>query len=611
MKCLAVVWVGLLLATSALACGSDLSEQEIREKLAPSMVTFRTEFGRGSSGFLVEGNYVITAAHVVWPKTVANFVFDDGTEHTDVPVVFYDLMADLAILGPVERSAPGLTFATGGRPSEGSTAFSAGYPGEAQEFGVNKGEIWSVERWADADVTYLYTSAHGEAGMSGGPVTDGQGSVIGVLFGGGEDSWSAATSVSVIEERLTQVENETQLSMVGSRLPSNDEGSYEHNFTLSGRWDTETFVFDQSEETLVEIDFESSQDVEYAILHPQGWSFFEEFEGTTFLSSRSGSLDPYGYGGPAFIVVKQRFDLERAVTIKSSVPLVRHSDPDDGRELRIGDNIVGAFDTAVDIDRYTINLQRGQRVGLRFRSDPASPAVITVDYPDAPYYEVVSVDTAVEDRDLDGSTVLYRAPIDAEYTIAIRPSRLGLPSGYTLATFRTVSTNMHSRPPRPLNVDRSPVGDLLRYQSRSLPIGINYPLNVTGVDEDLLGATVFEQGRRGETVAIEELDLTFYGQGLPIDRYIRSSIVMNGLPLLSEQVTTRRELTTSSGAPVVIEDFEADEGQTKGVRLAYIHEGTTGFMAVFYAPTEVFDEWKSVVDYSIGTFAIFGETVVE
>ena len=42
----------------------------------------------------------------------------------------------------------------------------------------------------------------------------------------------------------------------------------------------------------------------------------------------------------------------------------------------------------------------------------------------------------------------------------------------------------------------------------------------------------------------------------------------------------------------------------KGVRLAYIHEGETGFMAIFYAPGEVFNEWRHVVDYCIGTFSI-------
>ena len=40
------------------------------------------------------------------------------------------------------------------------------------------------------------------------------------------------------------------------------------------------------------------------------------------------------------------------------------------------------------------------------------------------------------------------------------------------------------------------------------------------------------------------------------------------------------------------EDFEAHDGDTKGVRLAYIHEDETGYMAIFYAPAEVFDKWR-------------------
>ena len=54
----------------------------------------------------------------------------------------------------------------------------------------------------------------------------------------------------------------------------------------------------------------------------------------------------------------------------------------------------------------------------------------------------------------------------------------------------------------------------------------------------------------------------------------------------------------------MIEYFEADQGETEGVRLAYIHENETGYMAIFYAPSEVFDEWRPVVDYCIGSFSI-------
>ena len=153
---------------------------------------------------------------------------------------------------------------------------------------------------------------------------------------------------------------------------------------------------------------------------------------------------------------------------------------------------------------------------------------------------------------------------------------------------------------------------MLRYTfDHPIPsVQINYPVNITGSGEQVLGAAIFEQGRRGETLALEQFDLGFYNEKVSIDQYVSRSVLVNGLPLWSEKVTARREVKTATGAPVVIEDFEANDGKTKGVRLAYIHEGATGFMAIFYAPAEVFDEWQPVVDYCISTFSVGGETIV-
>ena len=92
---------------------------------------------------------------------------------------------------------------------------------------------------------------------------------------------------------------------------------------------------------------------------------------------------------------------------------------------------------------------------------------------------------------------------------------------------------------------------------------------------------------------------------LTVDDYMERSVLSGTFPYKTEKtVTARREVETPSGSPILIEDFEVDNGGMKGVRLAYIHEGETGFMAIFYAPDKVFDEWKPVVDYCIGTFSI-------
>ena len=152
---------------------------------------------------------------------------------------------------------------------------------------------------------------------------------------------------------------------------------------------------------------------------------------------------------------------------------------------------------------------------------------------------------------------------------------------------------------------------MLRHTFQHSPptIHIDYPVNITGGDHpEVLGAELFEQGRRGQTIALEEQGINYLRQApqekLSLDQLVGRSIVFNSLPLLSKRVTNRREIAIPFGSSVLIEDFEALKVDTKGVRLAYIHEGETGFMAVFYAPADVFDEWRAVVDYCIGSFSI-------
>ena len=45
---------------------------------------------------------------------------------------------------------------------------------------------------------------------------------------------------------------------------------------------------------------------------------------------------------------------------------------------------------------------------------------------------------------------------------------------------------------------------------------------------EVLGAALFEQGRRGETLALEQFDLGFYDEALSIDQYVRRSVLANG-----------------------------------------------------------------------------------
>ena len=597
----------LVLLLGIAACGSELSEADVRAKIAPSVVKVRGELGGWASGFLVDGNYVVTAAHAVWPSSNAAIAFDDGTEHRGVPVVSYDLLADLAFLGPVDTTVPHLDFADAQSEREGSTTFSAGYSGDLEELRVRRGEFLAHE-WLGVDgAAEVSSTVQSWWGMSGGPMLNGNGDVIGVLFGG-RDFGSKSTSSQTVLDRLSKMALGLQISDLGSRIPSdNGEGTTEQEIVLTGPWDTETFSFRASSDPLVDFKIEAGVDVEYAVVNVFGGTLYGPFAGKPFRSARLRMSPIYGWDRPSFLVVRQRFDREQTVRVKSTVPLTRHADPDDGRELKIGVKISGVFDTPVDVDDYVVSLNRGQ--SLDFQFDYPLGGTVTVDHGDAPrgglaVHSEVGKDTL---------RFRYQAPESGQFTIAVNPTNLQQPRAYTLLASTSSPTDLKAlvEENRPEGALSRPVGEMLRFTfDHPIPsVQIEYPLNIVGYGQQVPGAALFEQGRRGETLALEQFDLTFYDEELSIDQYVRRSLLANGLPLTGEMVTARRDVETAAGAPVVIEDFEADDGKTKGVRLAYIHEGITGFIAIFYAPTEVFEQWRPVVDYCIGTFAVAGEKI--
>ena len=561
------------------------------------MVEIRIRDTGVGSGFVVEGGYIVTAAHVAWPYTALGIVFEDGTEYANVPVVSYDHLADLAFLGPIDTAAPHVELANIETVSEGDTVFVFGYPEERIGLSFTNGEFEYTWNWADADIKQFLSTPDAEFGMSGGPMTNADGEVIGVLVRG-DDTGSIGTSSNTIQYQLFKTASGEEVSPAGSRPLPAGKGSYEHDFVLRGRSDTETFIFRDHSDTPFSIEFDAARDVEFALFDQYGDAAIRSVFRSTGIGIRNST---WRFDGTWFVVVKQQYDLEREVKIKSSVPLVRYHDPDDGRHLRPDDTVAAVFDTPGDIDTYTIDLKAGQRIGIRFQSNDLTQ--VTIDYPDAAPYETVLVEGNYEE-------IEYRASVDVEYTIALQPT--GGIDGYTLSIFDTAASGRG----KPDDSIEGPAGDMLRHTFQHSPptIHIDYPVNITGGDHpEVLGAELFEQGRRGQTIALEEQGINYLRQApqekLSLDQLVGRSIVFNSLPLLSKRVTNRREIATPFGSSVLIEDFEAHDGDTKGVRLAYIHEGETGFMAVFYAPADVFDEWRAVVDYCIGSFAIGDFTV--
>ena len=106
---------------------AQLTAAEVYSLVSPSIPFIETPTGTGS-GVLIEGGYVITNYHVVWPYEAVRVVFPDDKVLQNVPVVGWDSMADLAVLGPVDVPARPSKLGDGEDLAPGSELFLVGYP---------------------------------------------------------------------------------------------------------------------------------------------------------------------------------------------------------------------------------------------------------------------------------------------------------------------------------------------------------------------------------------------------------------------------------------------------------------------------------------------------
>ena len=77
-----------------------VTPSDIYNAVVTSTVIVETPANSGT-GVLIEGDYILASAHVVSSFANARLLFPDGTEISDAPVIHFDYMLDIAILGPL------------------------------------------------------------------------------------------------------------------------------------------------------------------------------------------------------------------------------------------------------------------------------------------------------------------------------------------------------------------------------------------------------------------------------------------------------------------------------------------------------------------------------
>lgn len=168
----------LLLALSMLAGCSvpgcahigDAHRESVSDKVLDSTVLIKTNTGHGS-GFAVTPSTIVTAFHVVQGGEIASVTTRDG-QLCHVEDVVVSIEHDLAALRVKDCDIEPLKIRKDPMV-EGARVHVAGNPGQLR-WSITEGHVM------DADEDDLVIDAVGLPGMSGGPVTDKNGDVVGV-----------------------------------------------------------------------------------------------------------------------------------------------------------------------------------------------------------------------------------------------------------------------------------------------------------------------------------------------------------------------------------------------------------------------------------------------
>jgi hypothetical protein len=148
--------------------------------VAPSLALVQTPRGL-TTGVLIDGGYVVAQARTVWPYGRVRLAFPGDDDSFDAPVLGWDLLSDIAVIGPVAVDAPAASTAPADTFSDGTALFRIGYPEASRRSpSISTESVSGTYKWVGPGLTYLLTDPG-----TGGVLVSSAGEVVGLALGDG------------------------------------------------------------------------------------------------------------------------------------------------------------------------------------------------------------------------------------------------------------------------------------------------------------------------------------------------------------------------------------------------------------------------------------------
>lgn len=359
-----------------------VAAKRVLQCIAPSLAFVETELSSGSA-ILIEGGFLVTNAHVVEPFARVDVVFEGGEHHDDLPVVGADLVADIAVLGPVDTERRALPIGDF-EGAKGDDLFLVGFPGEVDdepEATISRGILSRTRSVEDFDLTFFQTDASIGGGQSGGALVDDRGRVVGVSGFSFAEQFALALSGG---DTRSSIERITDGDADGYAPFPEGPGATSGQFEVADPEAPQVLTVRTGDEPeTIRLTLPAEVDPTLMVVGWMGEVFFqnqavldlmEEFQ-----DGGEGEADPpVAPGVYEFEVPEETYALilvgtsrPGATTLRyiSSVPLGRYDDTDEDRRLRTGQRLEGVLDSLeVHGDSFVLDLDEGDEVEIHASS---------------------------------------------------------------------------------------------------------------------------------------------------------------------------------------------------------------------------------------------------
>lgn len=583
---------------------APLSPSAIFDLVSPSIAFIDTPIGTGS-GVLIEDGYIVTNAHVVWPYATVRVAMSDGQEFLDTPVLNWDLLGDLAIVGPIDTDVKPIKFVNGEDLIIGSEVYLIGYPNEVDKFPkptITRGLISRLREWESIGVTYFQTDATISGGQSGGVLVSEMGDVIAITgFSLGE--FGLGASASDILSRIEGLLAGEDVDNLGERRVPTEGGEKEYSFiTLENEWDTSLYVVNVPVGTNLEISAEGERDIAFIVYDAYGQVFIYEDQVARGEEVGSGRTE---LEAPYFVEVYQFSPLSQFISINANQRLIPYIDLDDNKGLSSPRTLVGNLDYPGDVDVFRLVLDEGESINIQVDSILINPSIVIARPGDREDQIVFDDDTGEGIFGLNAE-LTFTAPDPGTYLLIVRDSSSQSIGGYTIEVdkpYPGAPTPMApALPPRPTNTS---VGPMYKYETVLGSYTMQYPSFLTNdaaaIDEwgELCDAVTecFVSDTIALVIAEEEL--------APLNVY-----TLEGYVEIILEATLANPAVTFEGN----EEFITEEGETASVitlsiqdglflikRFISVHDGHA-FSATYVYFSDLDEFMEPIIEYSFGSF---------